>query len=136
MSYEESLRKVSLVADASVAGYTGVPGLPGSTQPNSGSIFRFVKVTDSNTVGLCTDGSADLSVGVLQNKPQVVGQAATVAVRGISMVISGGSVTAGAAVTADADGAATDVGMGDITYGIAIEGSSTSGELIAVLLKA
>lgn len=135
MAFEESLRAVSLLADASVAGYTGVPGLPGSAQPNSGNQYTFVVVTDTNTVGLATSGS-DLAIGVLQNKPQVTGQAATVAIRGISKVVSSGDVTVGAPVTADSDGRAVDATSGDRAHGIALKGSSTAGELISVLLMA
>lgn len=86
--FEEILRSISLVADASLAGYTGLPGLPGSAVPNTGKQYRFVKVTGKIQVGLATAGS-DRAIGVLQNKPQKLGEAATVAVFGASLVISG-----------------------------------------------
>jgi len=137
MAYEESLRSVSLLADSSIAGYTGVPGLPGSAAPNNGKQYRFVKVTGKNTVGLCTTKASDRKIGVLQNKPQNTGMAATVAIRGISFVESGGgttAVTAGGTVTCDSSGRAIGASGSDIVYGIALQASSTTGELISVYL--
>jgi hypothetical protein len=128
---------VSLLADSSIAGYTGVPGLPGSASPNNGKQYRFVKVTGKNTVGLCTTKASDRKIGVLQNKPQNTGMAATVAIRGISFVESGGgttAVTAGGTVTCDSNGRAIGASGSDIVYGIALQASSTTGELISVFL--
>ena len=136
MAFDESLRSISLNADASIAAYTGVPGLPGSADPNSGKQYRFVKVTGVQTVGLCT-ANTDASIGVVQSKPQVAGQAATVAIRGVSFVISGAAVTAGNEVTADAQGRAIALpGSGSpVTYGIALTTTAAAGELVSVLLK-
>lgn len=105
MSYEENLRSLSLEADASIGIYTGAPGLPGSAAPNTGMQYRFVKVTGTNTVGLCTVAT-DVVAGVLQNKPQQTGAAATVGYHGVSNVLSGAVITAGALVAPDATGRA------------------------------
>jgi hypothetical protein len=99
MAYEESLRSVSLDADATIGIYTGVPGLPGSLTPNNGKQFRFVKITGPNRCGLATDPTTELADGVLQNKPQYPGEAATMGFSGISMVELGGTVTAGDPLT-------------------------------------
>jgi len=137
--FEESLRSVSLLSDSSIAGYTGPPGYPGSTVPNWGHIFTFVKITGKNTVGLATTKASDYVIGVLQNKPQVTGQAATVAIRGISAVRSGagtaGAITAGDPVTCDGSGRAIKATGGDLVCGHALQGSSTDDELISVLIK-
>lgn len=106
MAYEESLRSISLNADASLATYTGVPGQPGSADPNYGKIYRFVKVTGANQVGLVTSVN-DTAIGVIQNKPQVTGQSATVAIRGVSNLTSGAAIAAGAKLTTDSTGRAT-----------------------------
>src|SRR5690606_3819398 len=103
MAYEESLRSISLNADATLAVYTGVPGMPGSPSPNYGQQYRFVKVTGAHQVGLATAGS-DVVVGVMQNKPQVAGQAATVSIHGVSMVMAGAALDAGDSVEADSTG--------------------------------
>lgn len=137
MAFEESLRSVSLTADSSLAGYTGVPGLPGSADPNSGKQYRFVKVTGAKQVGLVT-ANTDAAIGVCQSKPQTTGAAATVGIRGISFVVAGAAVSAGAKVTSDSTGRAIALpGSGSpVTYGIALTAASAAGELISVLLKA
>lgn len=132
MAYEESLRTVSLNADSSLAVYTGVPGVPGSPDPNYGKQYRFVKVTGANQVGLA--GAGEASVGVMQNKPQVVGQAATVAIHGISMVMAGAALDAGDTVEADSEGRAITSTTGAVG-GIALAAAGQANELVPVLLQ-
>jgi hypothetical protein len=130
MAYEESLRSITLNADATLAAYTGVPGQPGSASPNGGKQYHFVKVTGVHQVGL-----ADTTiVGVVQNKPQVTGGAATVAIRGVSKVVSDAAITAGTLVKCSADGQAAATGAGP-TVGIALTTTANAGELVSVLLK-
>src|SRR5690348_6494714 len=100
MSYEEKLSNVSLDADASLGIYTGVPGQPGSAVPNSGMQYRLVKMTGAHQVGLCT-AAGDVVVGVMQNKPQKPGQAATVAIAGVTNVVAGAAISAGASLVSD-----------------------------------
>jgi hypothetical protein len=131
-SYEETLVNISLDADESIAVDTRPP-YTGNPAPDGGSAvagfqYRFVQVTGPHTCGLA--GSTDTPVGVLQNKPQIEGMAATVAIAGISLVEAGGAVDAGASVGADADGRATAGGA----LGIAIYGGG-EGDLIPVLLR-
>lgn len=141
MAFEQSIKSISLNADASLAQYTGVPGLPGSASPNAGKQYRFVKVTGDKQVGLVT-ANTDAAVGVMQNKPQNVGMAATVAIFGVSFVVSGAgtganAIAAGAAVTSDSEGRAVKLPSSGtpVTYGVALAGSTTAGELIPVLIK-
>lgn len=130
MSYEESLKSISLDADASVGIYTGVPGQPGSASPNGGVIYRFVKITGSHQVGLCT-AATDKVVGILQNKPQRPGAAATVGIFGVSNVEASAAIAAGALVAPTANGrAVTDAVNGKYQ---ALAAASGAGELIPVL---
>ena len=132
MSYEESLRSVSFVADSSIGIYTGVPGIPGSAVPNSGKQYRFLKVTGADQVGLST--AAGATIGVLQNKPQKVGAAATVGIRGITNVIVDAlPIAAGDGVEVGANGGAIKKAAG-IAAGTSLRTASTVGELIPVLL--
>lgn len=132
MSYEESLRSISLNADASIGIYTGVPGLPGSAVPNAGKQYRFLKVTGPDQVGLAS--AAGPVVGVLQNKPQKVGQAATVAFSGVSnVIVETLPIAAGNAVEVAAGGGAVAASAG-AKVGIALRTASTVGEIIPVLL--
>lgn len=137
MAYDEALRSISLQADATIATYTGVPGQPGSADPNGGKQYHFVKVTGASQAGLADTTANEVVVGVLQNKPQYTGQAATVAIRGVSRVTAGGNVTAGNAVKVNATGKAVVATLpadAALVVGIAL-GSGASSEIIPVLLK-
>lgn len=138
MSYEESLRSITLDADASLAQYTGVAGLPGSASPNYGLMFRFVKVTGAHQCGLCTGASNEIPIGVMQSKPQVVGMAATVAIHGVSMVTAGGLIAAGSPVKVDSTGRAVAATPGTdaaLYVGVALGGAGAANQLLPVLLK-
>ena len=112
MSYEENLKSLTLNADASIGIYTGTPGQPGSAVPHGGKQYHFVKVTGADQCGLAT-AATDGVVGVLQNKPQGPGHAATVGYGGVSNIIAAGTVSAGDLVAPDANGkAVTDAANG------------------------
>lgn len=136
MAYEESLRSITLNADSSLAVYTGVPGQPGSADPNGGKQYHFVKVTGAHTVGVA-DADDTVVMGVLQNKPQYTGNAATVAIRGVSKVVAGKSIAAGSVVYSNASGQATDSAAGGGNkVGIALSAASNANEILSVLLIA
>ena len=112
MSYEENLKSLTLNADASIGIHTGVAGQPGSAVPHGGKQYHFVKVTGADQVGLAT-AATDLTVGILQNKPQGPGHAATVGYEGVSNVVASAAISAGALVAPTADGkAVTDATNG------------------------
>jgi hypothetical protein len=90
-----------------------------------------VKVTGVHQVGL-GDATAVI-VGVMQNKPQGTGQAATVGFHGVSKVVSDVAITAGDAIKVSADGQAAKTGAGP-TVGIALSTTANPGELVNVLL--
>jgi predicted RecA/RadA family phage recombinase len=131
VAYEESLRSITLTADATLAVYTGVPGQPGSANPNAGKQYCFVKVTGVGQVGLAVATGA--VHGVLQNKPQNTGNAATVGIRGVSKVVSSVAITAGAPIYSSATGTAAIAGAGPIV-GVALNTTANPGELVSVLL--
>jgi len=133
-SYDETLRRITLQADASLAVYTGPPGIPGSTDPNYGKQFTFVKITGDHTVGLAT-AAADVIVGVLQNKPQRVGEAATVAVGGISLVNVAAALTFGQQVASNATGQGILWSTGTVTGLVVRGGGGVAGALVPVLLR-
>lgn len=128
-SYDETLVNITLTADASIAVDTSPP----YTGTGAGYQYRVVQLTGDHTVGLYTNASGEVPVGVLQNKPQVVDMAATVAIDGVSLVeVGAGGVTAGAVVTADTTGRAEVGGTGS-AFGQAIF-AGAEGELVPVLL--
>jgi hypothetical protein len=130
MSYEESLRSITLEADSSIGIYTGPPGLPGSASPHGGKQYHFVKVTGRNTAGLA--GATGRVVGVLQNKPQQAGGAATIGIRGVTNVVAGEQIDAGEEVKPGAAGSAVVAAAGT-GVGVALQ-SAASGSLVPVLL--
>jgi predicted RecA/RadA family phage recombinase len=134
MAYEESIRSITLNADSSLAVYTGVPGQPGSADPNGGNQYRFVKVTGAHQCGRA-DADDTVIVGVLQNKPQREGNAATVAIRGVSKVVAAEAIEAGDLVYCSADGRATDTAGAGSVCGIALSTVAAAGELVSVLLN-
>lgn len=105
MAYSENTKAISYDADASIGIFTGVPGQPGSAVPNGGKQFHLLKLTGKNQVGLCTAG-ADLIFGVLDNKPQKPGMAATVVYEGATLLTAGGVIAVGDQLVADASGRA------------------------------
>lgn len=138
MAYDEGLRSISLDGDASLAVYTGVPGQPGSADPNGGKQYHFVKVTGAHTVGLADTTANEIVVGVVQNKVQYTGQAATVGLRGVSKVSAGGAISAGAAIKVDANGqgvAATLPTDAALVVGVALKAAGAADEIIPVLLQ-
>lgn len=137
MAYEESLRSFSMDADSSVGIYTGPPGLPGSLSPNSGKQYHFVKFTAAGTVGLSSAAAHEIQAGVLQNKPQNVGDASTVGFSGISMVELGATVAAAVGVKADSTGRPITWVVGtddvDLLVGVAVLGGDV-GDLVPMQL--
>jgi hypothetical protein len=136
VAYEESIRSITLTSDNTLAVRTGVSNAPGSPTDNAGNQYRCVTVKGEHLVGLSSNTT--LVVGVLQNKPQVVNEAATVAIRGVSKVRVTGAVSAGAAVYASANGRGTTTagtGSGATPIGIALASATDADELIPVLLR-
>ncbi len=135
MSYEESLKSISLDADDTIGIYTGVPGLPGSADPNYGMQYHFLEITGPHQVGLYAGGKC---IGVLQNKPQKPGAASTVGFHGVSnvMVGQGTVIAAGDLIAADPATGLAIVGAPDTAVGVAIYGAdgATEGVIIPVLL--
>lgn len=136
MALAEVLESITLVADSSIGIYTGVPGQPGSPDPHGGKQYYFVKLTGVRTAGLAVTKATDQVVGVLQNKPQATGDAATVAIHGVSMVVAGDAITAGQKVAFDTSGRAIPfTGSGDQLVGLALDSVGAAGSLVSVLLK-
>lgn len=129
MAQEEALRSISLACDSSLAVFTGVPGTPGAASPNSGNQYRFAKVTGTNQAGRCS-ANTDLVAGILQDKPQVAGQAGAIGFSGVSMVVAGAAISAGSLVSSDSVGRAVT----DATHGvwIALTTAGAAGDLIRV----
>lgn len=95
--------------------------------------YRFVKFSGATLVAIA--GATDNAIGVLQNKPNVAGQAATVMISGVSKVIASKSFAAGVPVYIAADGRVTDTAASNKAVGIAETASSGANIVVSVLLK-
>lgn len=109
--------------------------------------YKLVAVNGSGQVALA--GAGDMAIGVLQNKPSAQGRSATVRVSGVSKVVAGAAVSAGAQVTSDANGKAVTATAATVdtttssasegvtasnVIGIALEAAGADGEVIPVAL--
>lgn len=101
----------------------------------SASQFCFVDA-DNTAAGsrAALVGAGARAIGVLQNKPNAAGIAATIFTSGVSKVKAGAAVTAGANVKADASGRAILANAGSYALGIALASAGGANELIPVLL--
>lgn len=106
-----------------------VPGVDAAADLSAKQFF-FVKMT---ATGVNLAGDGEHALGVLQNKPDALGKAATVAsVGSTSKVVTSGVVTQGDNVSSDANGKATESASGDYILGQALSTSAADGDLITV----
>lgn len=82
-------------------------------------------------------GSAGIhSTGVLQNKPTAAGQAASIAIAGVTKVLAGGSINPGAKVKTDNTGKAVAADSTSFALGWHIgKTAAASGDIIPVMLS-
>ena len=116
------------MAQAWEAGQILVTGVAGADL--SEKQFRFVRISGDNTVNAIS-ATTQAPAGVLQNDPES-GEAAAVAIAGISKVVAGGTVTAGYVVTCDSYGRVVNATAGGYEVGIAWTGASSAGELCTI----
>jgi hypothetical protein len=136
MAYAEKQARISLDADASIGVYTAPPGSRGTSAPYWGKQYRFVKVTGAHIAGLSTNAANEQTIGVLQNKPQQVGDAASVAISGVTYMQSGAAIAAGASLKSDANGRAVTATVGtDKVLAIALDACAAADQLIPALLR-
>ncbi len=110
-----------------------IPGLTASADL-SAKQYHFVEVSGVRTVGSC-NAITDVALGVLQNDP-VSGGAATVAVGGSTKIVAGGAITAGQRIAPKADGRAQTAVTTQYARAIALETSTTDGQIIECVLIA
>ncbi|MBP7548667.1 MAG: hypothetical protein KA761_00155 [Gemmatimonadaceae bacterium] len=99
----------------------------------SAADYHPVKLDASGKAVACS-AVADIAVGIVQNKP-AVGQAATVAVAGVSKARAVGTIGAGALVAPAASGLGVQAAVStNRVMGIALVGG-VAGDIIPVLLS-
>jgi len=118
MSFEESLKSISLPANADL----------------SAKQYYAIEVANSSGEGRAAlAGDGEFIIGVLQNKP-IAGEAATVAISGVTKAAAGGTITAGNSVGVDANGKFVAAATGDRRVGVALM-SAVSGDIFPLLIS-
>ena len=97
--------------------------------------YHAVKVSGALTVGL-TSAAGEVCLGILQNAP-ASGYVADVMCSGVSKVISGAAIAAGAKLMAGADGRIiTAATTGSHVIGFALEAAANANEYISAYIIA
>lgn len=113
-----------------------IPGFKFSLEASgdlSASQFRFVTADANGQAAVA--GAGVPTIGVLQDKPSAAGIAGEIMGDGITKVVAGAAVTAGAQVMSDATGRAVTATTGNHIAGQALETAANAGEIISVFLK-
>src|SRR6516164_528862 len=99
--------------------------------PQGSGQFLLVNISASRTVALNT-AAGGVCYGVLQNAP-AAGQAADVAIGGITKVVVGAAVTAGQELQSDTNGRAITFSSGR-KVGLALESAAGANAMISMLV--
>lgn len=94
--------------------------------------YRFVEQSSAGTITVC-NAAGENALGVLQNNP-ASGQAATLAIGGVTKVIAGATIAIGDQIATTATGAAAVATNGQVILGEALSGGA-SGAIISMLWR-
>ncbi|MHB0954233.1 MAG: DUF2190 family protein [Allorhizobium sp.] len=120
MSYENRLKTVTLIS--------------GADYSDGSAHYRFIKLTSTpGTFVRCSVAGEDAD-GVCQDEPGS-DHASCIAIGGISKVVAGAAITAGAKITTDDQGRAVTATTGNSVLGIAIHDAAAAGIIIPVLVE-
>ena len=136
MAYSDRLERYTYEAGTTVAVAVGVPGFPGSTEPNIGTQYKFAKMDTANkdVVELATGAGGEILAGVITTKAQHPRTAVAVAKAGRVPVQAGEPLVIGAWVVPGSDGRAV-AGTSATGVGIVVEPASAAGVLATIELK-
>lgn len=111
--------------------------------------YYLMKLSDADTVDT-QDAAGGICVGALQNKPSAAGEAATVAVYGVTKVVASAALTAPLFVKATAagkiadaseavvdtsdSGIAADPVIGSNVFGLLLDDAGADGDVVRVLI--
>jgi len=116
MAFEESLKSISRTASGDL----------------SSSQYHAMVVNASGQLAAASaTGAMD---GLLQNKPDAAGDAATLGIDGVSKAVVGASVTAGDDLAVGSGGKLITATTGDVVVARALADGSGDGSVVAVLI--
>jgi hypothetical protein len=109
-----------------------VPGVAAAADLSTHQ-FKIVKMS---ATGIAVAGAGQASIGVLQNKPSALGQAATVWGPGSTTKVVAGALTAkGAYVTPDGNGKAVAATTGDHIIGQLLDAAGAADNLVTLFIN-
>lgn len=111
-----------------------IPGLT-AEEDFTGHQYRFVKIGTGNKQVVKADTLGEETIGVLQDEPTVIGEAASVADGGTTKIEVNGVIALGAKITTAADGRAAPAGVGEHVHGVALEASTAAGQRIEMRFR-
>ena len=88
----------------------------------------------TSATGVALAGNGEKAVGILQNKPDLLGKEATVAIAGVTKMEAGGTIAIDGDVASDAAGKAVAAATGDQILGIALA-SAVDGDIFSLLIQ-
>ena len=95
--------------------------------------FHAVKFDNDGNVALCdTEGEVVLGVLPAEEGNKAKGDTVTVQIKDIALMVAGGEIAAGAAVTTDANGKAKAATAGNFIIGYAMKAATGAGKVIPV----
>ncbi len=113
-----------------------IPGFTMSLEASADlSAFQhhFVEV-DSNGRVTVSNSAGESVFGVMQNDPDALGVAANIMKDGVSKVVAGAAIAAGALVQTNASGRAITAASADFVVGRTIDAVGADGEIVSVAL--
>ena len=118
MATENSLTSITLVANADL----------------STSQYHAIEAADaSGEARAALAGNGEDIIGVLQNKP-ASGEAATIAISGVTKAVAAGVIAAGGDVAVDANGEFVPAATGDVIVGVNVGLTTAAGDIFSLLL--
>jgi hypothetical protein len=136
MAYSEDVKRRTYLAGTTVAKWVGVPGFPGSTEPNVGTQYLILKmdVANKDVVELATGAAGEIIAGVSMTKAQHPKTGVGVAYAGRVPIQAGAALAIGDKVKPSATGQAVVAGGTDASIGVVVEAASAQGVLATVEL--
>jgi hypothetical protein len=128
--------ELALASKAEFGELTTIPGLTAAASLNNHQ-FGVVRFAAATTVNICSEVLASAAtkapLGVLQNKPYA-GEAAQVAIFGLSKVRAGGTITAGAPLSYNSSGHVVDAVSGDMVIGRGMQAATVANTFVLALI--
>ena len=92
----------------------------------------YIMKASSGSMAVC--GAGQQPIGVIQDTPAASGRPGCLGFDGVSKVVAGAAISAGAYVSSDSAGKAVTAASGDFPLGIAESAATADGDVISVNL--